>query len=178
VFGQTCGDCRLLFFCRRATGAASARPSLRPPTDWGRSFRKARARIAPRDGGPVSSMRCLRCEAGFGREAAACERGAVAPYSSLSSSAKADDPVPGGGCYESRGRGVLDSPPSRRMTGGVWQELWLHSNGRAAHRSSRMPYPSSTASAASTASAPSVTVFSSDGACTAKVSAKNRASAT
>jgi hypothetical protein len=76
VFGQTCGDCRLLFFCRRATGAASARPSLRPPTDWGRSFRKARARIAPRDGGPVSSMRCLRCEAGFGREAAACERGA------------------------------------------------------------------------------------------------------
>ena len=28
--GQTCGDCRLLFFCRRATGAASARPSLRP----------------------------------------------------------------------------------------------------------------------------------------------------
>ncbi len=31
-FGQTCGDCRLLFFCRRATGAASARPSLRPPS--------------------------------------------------------------------------------------------------------------------------------------------------
>ncbi|CCE09016.1 hypothetical protein BRAS3843_2960033 [Bradyrhizobium sp. STM 3843] len=28
--GQTCGSCRLHFFRRRATGAASARPSLRP----------------------------------------------------------------------------------------------------------------------------------------------------
>jgi len=30
VFGQTCGTCRLHSFRRRATGAASARPSLRP----------------------------------------------------------------------------------------------------------------------------------------------------
>ena len=30
VFGQTCGTCRLHFLSRRATGAASARPSLHP----------------------------------------------------------------------------------------------------------------------------------------------------
>src|SRR4051812_27168355 len=56
--------------------------------------------------------------------------------------------------------------------------------GRGAKRSElrdhdrAIPHATSTASAASTASAPSVTVFSSEGACTAKVSAKKRASAT
>ena len=34
MFGQTCGTCRLHFFRRRATGAASVRPSLRPPSDF------------------------------------------------------------------------------------------------------------------------------------------------
>ena len=37
-FGQTCGDCRLLFFCRRAMGAVCTRPSLCPLNSEGRSF--------------------------------------------------------------------------------------------------------------------------------------------
>ncbi len=50
--------------------------------------------------------------------------------------------------------------------------------GRAKWRERVGPHPTSTASAASTLSALSVTVFSKDGACTAKVSAKKRARAT
>ena len=45
-------------------------------------------------------------------------------------------------------------------------------------RATALSYPISTASAPVTTSALSVTVFSSEGACTAMVSAKNRASAT
>ena len=77
MFDQTCGDCRLLFFCRRATGAASARPSLRPrfiqeggdvlhtPGETGRGNEGARAMgdewvsrlLQPADG---ATTRCLR----------------------------------------------------------------------------------------------------------------------
>ena len=49
VIGQTCGTCRLHFFRRRATGAASARPSLRPRFGRGRRrCRIARAQGAAR----------------------------------------------------------------------------------------------------------------------------------
>jgi hypothetical protein len=41
--GCTCGDCRLLFFCRRAMGAASARHSLRPLSVEGHIDDKTRA---------------------------------------------------------------------------------------------------------------------------------------
>jgi hypothetical protein len=49
VFGQTCGDCRLRFFCRRATGAASARPSLRPHFQEGGIFETKLGCSAPRE---------------------------------------------------------------------------------------------------------------------------------
>src|SRR4051794_33269397 len=51
MIGLTCGTCRLHFFRRRATGAASARPSLRPPRDEGEISGIARARRASRECG-------------------------------------------------------------------------------------------------------------------------------
>ncbi len=55
VFGQTCGTCRLHFLSRRATGAASARPSLHPPRYEGDAVIKARTQHAPRDRGGSSA---------------------------------------------------------------------------------------------------------------------------
>ena len=59
--GQTCGECRLLFCCRRATGAASARPSLRPlSTSRAMSLQNPGA-IAPRQD-ERASFGCLTVE--------------------------------------------------------------------------------------------------------------------
>jgi hypothetical protein len=57
VSARTCGDCRLLFFCRRAMGAVSIRPSLRPLSRRGRNIGKARTRNAPRGCGCVLPTR-------------------------------------------------------------------------------------------------------------------------
>jgi hypothetical protein len=63
MFGQTCGDCRLLFSCRRAMGEANARSSLRPLVIERVSFAIARVPIAPRDGVRLCrSMSELRAE--------------------------------------------------------------------------------------------------------------------
>jgi len=47
--GLTCGDCRLLFCCRRAMGAASARHSLRPLLEERAVRSNNSGAIAPRE---------------------------------------------------------------------------------------------------------------------------------
>ncbi|MDH6693529.1 hypothetical protein AB7M49_004667 [Bradyrhizobium elkanii] len=69
---------------------------------------------------------------------------------------------------------------ARRVHQTSEEGLWRAQRFRPSHLAMtwKVSYPASTASAPVTASALSVTVFSSDGACTAMFSAKKRASAT
>jgi 2-polyprenyl-6-methoxyphenol hydroxylase-like FAD-dependent oxidoreductase len=82
---------------------------------------------------------------------------------------------------EPRSRGILDTPPEPviGLAEGEtrWRSMTISAGAASALRVCRT-HPSSTASASVTASAPSITVFSSEVACTVMFSAKNRASVT
>jgi hypothetical protein len=141
MFGWTCGDCRLLFFCRRAMGCGQ-RPAFPAPSDCegdrfaklGRGWRREAADVYPSacvgdTKWDLQRRHCERSEAiqnracGSGWLSAEVPRndGVLAGYVlqlqlSSSAQAQADDPVAGGICYEPRSRGVLDPPPARSMT--------------------------------------------------------------
>jgi hypothetical protein len=186
--GQTCGDCRLLFFCRRAMGAASSQSSLRPLT--------SRAVVSQSSGADGVARRrtcilrcCLRCEVDL-------------PEACMHTSKRRARHVPR--CHRPSPGLAFGSPEDRLRRTIQYLEAVVMNREAAAYWLPRLrgerqvrvprdrassnrndeegqcarPHPISTASAAMTASAPSVMVFSSAGACTAKVSAKNLASAT